>query len=227
MEKQIKLIYKLMALSKKIKPFPSEIKIIKLMEEVGELSECITKLSGYKTNGESNEDIMKELWKEICDIFIMIVSLGEEYNMPLDKFEELLVEKTDKWWHKHLKQYITDPIDIPEEYKEYIDPKDNEIENLKKEIAKLLEEKDKSKRVNEIIGDPIKKPENEFPLEFFFPSDPKIKKIFGFKEKCLHELCKDCNGTGFNLETKKHCIHYISCQCKKCTPFNLISNIKY
>lgn len=40
------------------------------------------------------------------------------------------------------------------------------------------------------------------------------------EKKCLHDSCNECGGTG---KKKKGgmCIHYISCPCKKCSPFTL------
>lgn len=35
--------------------------------------------------------------------------------------------------------------------------------------------------------------------------------------ECLHDKCKECNGTGKRKDGKT-CIHVISCLCKKCIP---------
>lgn len=35
---------------------------------------------------------------------------------------------------------------------------------------------------------------------------------------CLHDNCPSCNGTGMKLDGTGHCIHMISCPCKRCTP---------
>jgi len=36
-------------------------------------------------------------------------------------------------------------------------------------------------------------------------------------QKCLHELCPDCNGTGIKKNGLGMCVHGISCPCKKCS----------
>ena len=41
--------------------------------------------------------------------------------------------------------------------------------------------------------------------------------INGERTDCLHDKCPECNGTGQNAQGI--CVHYLSCPCKKCTPF--------
>lgn len=50
-------------------------------------------------------------------------------------------------------------------------------------------------------------------------------KIFDIREwpygpepqRCLHELCSDCHGTGQKRDGSI-CIHALSCPCPRCTP---------
>lgn len=58
----------------------------------------------------------------------------------------------------------------------------------------------------------------------------KIKNLLKFyhvdskviiEQKCLHETCPTCKGTGVNKITGGACVHFISCPCKKCRPFSL------
>ena len=40
-----------------------------------------------------------------------------------------------------------------------------------------------------------------------------------YSEKtCAHTFCTSCHGTGIQLDGTR-CIHYISCQCPKCSPY--------
>lgn len=47
-----------------------------------------------------------------------------------------------------------------------------------------------------------------------FPYGP-IKTTW---KPCLHDGCTECIGTGIKRDGST-CIHYISCQCPKCSPF--------
>lgn len=38
------------------------------------------------------------------------------------------------------------------------------------------------------------------------------------KQKCLHDSCSSCGGTGIRKDGLGMCIHMISCPCPKCTP---------
>lgn len=35
--------------------------------------------------------------------------------------------------------------------------------------------------------------------------------------RCLHQTCPSCDGTGKNKLTGGMCIHFISCSCRKCS----------
>ena len=37
------------------------------------------------------------------------------------------------------------------------------------------------------------------------------------KDKCLHDNCPICNGTGISKITGTPCIHNLSCNCPKCS----------
>lgn len=39
-------------------------------------------------------------------------------------------------------------------------------------------------------------------------------------QKCLHELCPECHGTG-RKKNGQSCVHMLSCPCPRCTPFYL------
>lgn len=42
------------------------------------------------------------------------------------------------------------------------------------------------------------------------------------EQKCLHESCQECNGTGIKKSDGNHCIHMISCNCPRCTPYSSV-----
>lgn len=48
----------------------------------------------------------------------------------------------------------------------------------------------------------------------------KCKECSCQKVECIHEKCSTCHGTGVK-ENGQQCVHYISCNCKKCNPFTL------
>lgn len=37
-------------------------------------------------------------------------------------------------------------------------------------------------------------------------------------QRCLHDSCSECGGTGIKRNGGGACIHGISCPCQKCTP---------
>lgn len=41
-------------------------------------------------------------------------------------------------------------------------------------------------------------------------------------EKCMHEQCEECHGTG-RKEDGRFCVHMISCPCPKCNPGVLVN----
>lgn len=40
------------------------------------------------------------------------------------------------------------------------------------------------------------------------------------KEPCVHNGCKDCNGSG-HKKNGNPCVHMIHCQCPKCNPMRM------
>lgn len=79
--------------------------------------------------------------------------------------------------------------------------------------------------MNEIL-DKLKKHFNETPREEILKgwqeakknapkNSPKIKDFLN--QKCLHDTCPSCNGTGVK-ENGLPCIHMIACPCSKCSP---------
>lgn len=47
-----------------------------------------------------------------------------------------------------------------------------------------------------------------------------LEKGLENSKPCLHDSCAECIGTGIKNDGAM-CIHYISCPCKKCSPFTL------
>lgn len=54
--------------------------------------------------------------------------------------------------------------------------------------------------------------------------ESKSSRFFNFEEekdcmseqKCLHESCPDCNGSGVK-KNGQPCIHMLSCPCRRCS----------
>jgi hypothetical protein len=38
------------------------------------------------------------------------------------------------------------------------------------------------------------------------------------EQKCLHECCPSCGGSGNKKDGSGPCIHFIACSCPKCSP---------
>ena len=43
------------------------------------------------------------------------------------------------------------------------------------------------------------------------------EKIDMTEQKCLHDSCPDCHGSGVK-KNGEICVHWISCPCPRCTP---------
>jgi len=137
MNKNIKIedllnrIYKLDELDSKESIF----KFVKLIEEIGELAECILMIDGYKNNmkGKTIDQVRVELKYELSDIFMMVMILCNRYNIPFNELVNMTNEKCNKW-EKFINKKIKDPLYI------------NEVERNKKLIyltSKLIDDDDK------------------------------------------------------------------------------------
>lgn len=52
----------------------------------------------------------------------------------------------------------------------------------------------------------------------------KVNNRFNINWKpCAHDQCQSCHGTGIKVDGSS-CIHYISCDCPKCSP-QMISTV--
>jgi len=71
--------------------------VLKLQEEVGELTQNYLMLSGRaRTKGKTSEEIQAEFRKEVADVFCQTLLLAKFYNIDLEK------EIEEKWlqWNK-------------------------------------------------------------------------------------------------------------------------------
>lgn len=75
-------------------------KIIKTMEELGEISEGYLKLINYKYSTDSKEDIMDNLRGEVADLFIMTTLIGVELGINPEDLKKEILTKIDKWKKK-------------------------------------------------------------------------------------------------------------------------------
>ena len=47
------------------------------------------------------------------------------------------------------------------------------------------------------------------------------KKDTRADQKCLHDSCPECHGTGVKSRDGSICVHMISCPCRRCSPFSM------
>lgn len=80
------------------------LRILKLHEEVGELSEGFLSLVGYKKSDQTKEEILDNMHGEVVDIDIMKKVLGNRFGLSKKKRKKLLKEKLEKWQTKHLSE---------------------------------------------------------------------------------------------------------------------------
>lgn len=71
-------------------------------------------------------------------------------------------------------------------------------------------EEDLKRRQDEHLKS-IKRQQDEYSLE-----NLKFEPNQRPWQPCLHDQCQSCHGTGLKL-TGEMCIHYLSCNCPKCT----------
>ena len=71
--------------------------ILKLQEEMGELTQCYLMLAGQaRTKGKSETEIQADFRKEVADVFCQTLLLARFYGIDLEK------EVEEKWlsWNK-------------------------------------------------------------------------------------------------------------------------------
>lgn len=114
-------------------------------------------------------------------------------------------------------KWMDQKIDQLKNEKQLIETK---YECLLRDYQDLAEEKDellKSLILEQYALQGIIKEQDE--LNKKQPFDPF--KEYGFekqKQICLHKTCQECKGRGIK-KNGDYCFHYISCPCKKCSPF--------
>lgn len=208
-------IQELEARTMAVRPADPSSKILKLTEELGEVSAGYLQYIDYKTNDIDKNDVMANIQEELADMFIMLMILVKDFGMDKDQFINVVSQKMEKWETKHV---------IPNEIKagksQPDETKDKEpesildvLEVIKKKIADKMTPKQKEW---------IDKIDKLFPPEWFEP----IETLGGaFKrdltDHCLHNSCGECGGTGKKINGGGFCIHMISCNCKRCSPHSM------
>lgn len=99
-----KEIQKVSDLAKEVKSSDQtlENKVLKLMEESGELATDTIKLNGYKVSKQSKKDIEENMEEEIVDVLLVILDIAHQRNMPEKRLGELMKKKLAKWKDKHI-----------------------------------------------------------------------------------------------------------------------------
>jgi NTP pyrophosphatase (non-canonical NTP hydrolase) len=90
--------------AERIRPEKSTIEnmILKLVEEVGELSCDILKLKQYKVNDEKKEDILTNAKEEVVDCFIILINISEKLDISDEDMVKIFRKKLKKWNKSHL-----------------------------------------------------------------------------------------------------------------------------
>lgn len=77
-----------------------EKKIIKIMEELGELSEGYLKLTKYKFTTDTEQEIKDNLREETADLFIMIMLIANDLGISMEELQAEICVKIAKWKNK-------------------------------------------------------------------------------------------------------------------------------
>ncbi len=78
--------------------------LLKLMEEVGELSCDILKLKQYKVNTENKKDILINAKEEVVDCFTMLINIAEKLEISDEDLVKIFGKKLKKWNKNHLNE---------------------------------------------------------------------------------------------------------------------------
>ena len=76
--------------------------LLKLIEEIGELSCGILKLKQYKVNNDCSDDIINNNKEEIIDCIICCLNIVYKLGISKEEFIEIANKKLDKWDMVHL-----------------------------------------------------------------------------------------------------------------------------
>lgn len=72
-----------------------------MVSEVGEVAECLNRLTGWKDKPETVE----HLAEEICDIIVLATKLCNCFNIDLEESMELVKDKLEKRWGLGVDKY--------------------------------------------------------------------------------------------------------------------------
>lgn len=90
---------------KKVKKFmdknnmnnPIENRMLDLVDEIGEISKEINKMSGY---GTKKPEFREEIIMELGDVFYSLLTVANYYDVDLLKSLDMAIEKYEKWIKK-------------------------------------------------------------------------------------------------------------------------------
>jgi NTP pyrophosphatase (non-canonical NTP hydrolase) len=72
-------------------------KLVKLMEEVGEIAEAFLEYDGYKRSGKSKTECKENILEECSDALLMIYSILNVNGNSLEEIKEMINKKCNKW----------------------------------------------------------------------------------------------------------------------------------
>lgn len=75
-------------------------KIIKLTEELGELSEGYLLLTDYKYNTQPKNEVLANIKGEIADLFIQVMILPDDFGISDEELITEIQTKLEKWKKK-------------------------------------------------------------------------------------------------------------------------------
>lgn len=90
--------------AEKIRPDKQTIEnmLLKLMEEVGELSCDILKIKQYKVNTEDKKDVLANAKEEVVDCFAILINISEKLDISDKEMAKIFGKKLKKWDKNHL-----------------------------------------------------------------------------------------------------------------------------
>lgn len=90
--------------AEKIRPDKQTIEnmLLKLMEEVGELSCDILKIKQYKVNTEDKKDVLANAKEEVVDCFAILINISEKLDISDEEMVKIFGKKLKKWDKNHL-----------------------------------------------------------------------------------------------------------------------------
>ena len=106
----LKAVFKVEAEAEASGHFSIETKVLKIVEEVGEVATEVLKLNGYKNSDEAVEAVKSNLEEEIVDVIMTGMVLAKHVGLNEERMAEIFDMKLKKWRKKHIKRTKKIPV---------------------------------------------------------------------------------------------------------------------